>query len=146
PPLGSPCAGYAPSGLIEICAIGALCDPTNTCVKVPVIGDACVGDPNVGTPQCVGGFCDMTLTPPRCVAKIPRGANCSTDIDRCMDGLRCLCPDGSATCAQTVCVQYQFGGAPCGPQSGLCHPGFSCTDGKCQPLDSRGTFAKSCPG
>lgn len=91
----------------QICATGSLCDPaTNTCVRIPVIGDPCLVGANGGMPQRVGGLCNMTLAPPRCVAKLPPDSNCSADDNSCMDGLRCMCADGTGACAQTVCVQY----------------------------------------
>ena len=119
----------------------------NVCTAFPALGAPCMVDPQTSQIQkfsCAdGGHCNTALVTPVCVASGVPGAICGED-DECNAGLQCLCPDLSR-CGASICIQIRYAGESCGAPGMVCHPGFSCTDGKCQPLDTHGTFA-ACPG
>jgi hypothetical protein len=145
----SPSAGAAcASNSIEMgfCADDSYC-LANVCTAFPALGAPCMVDPQTSQIQrysCAdGGHCNSGLLMPVCVASGAPGAICEEDDD-CNAGLRCLCPD-LTRCDASICIQLRYAGESCGAPGMVCHPGFSCTDGKCQPIDSHGTFA-ACPG
>jgi hypothetical protein len=143
PPVGSACAS---DGDETGYCTNAYC-LANVCTALPALGAPCMVDPTTSQPEefsCTdGGHCDTSLATPVCVASGAPGATCVADGD-CNAGLRCLCTDLSH-CPAPICIQLRYAGESCGAPGMVCHPGFSCTNGNCQPRDSQGTFA-ACPG
>lgn len=152
PALGQPCGVDGFTGGAAYCAGDARCSRTSkgvgTCVELPVAGQACLLDPETQMPEYLScaltARCDATQAPPRCVAPASKGQACDVSRD-CATGLSCLCPDGTSTCTAHVCGELRFRDQSCGATGEICHPGFSCTAGKCQPRDSQGLFADRCP-
>ena len=154
PGAGTDCGVDLASAVVGQCALDSICNPVQSphsvkCAKVPSVGEPCLTNMDSGEPlpYCAGGArCDESQSPPRCVAPLEAGAPC-LDRSFCKDGLQCECPEGSSDCATAqVCSKIQLAGEPCGTPATPCHPGFSCTNGACVPLESRATFAKNCPG
>ncbi len=151
PALGQPCGVDGFTGGAAYCAGEARCSRTSkgvgTCVELPAVGQACLIDPETQMPEyqpcAMSARCDATQAPPRCVALASKGQACDTTRD-CATGLNCLCPDGTSTCSAHVCGELRFRDQACGASGEICHPGFSCTAGKCQPRDSQGLFDKLC--
>jgi hypothetical protein len=152
PALGQPCGVDGFTGQAAYCAGEARCSRTSkgvgTCVELPVVGQACLIDPETQLPEYLScsltARCDVTQGPPRCAALASKGQACDATRD-CATGLNCLCPDGTSTCSSHMCGELRFRDQACGATGEICHPGFSCTAGKCQPRDSQGLFAASCP-
>ena len=153
PALGQPCGVDGFTGGAGYCAGDARCSRTSkavgTCVVLPAVGEACLIDPETQMPEYLScattARCDATQAPPRCGALASKGQACDTTRD-CATGLTCLCPDGTSTCAAHVCGELRFRDQSCAVAGEFCHPGFSCTAGKCQPRDSQGLFEMACPG
>lgn len=152
PALGQPCGVDGFTGQAAYCAGEARCSRTSkgvgTCVELPALGQACLIDPETQLPEYLSCAlttrCDATQAPPRCAALATKGQACGT-VQDCATGLDCLCPDGKSTCSARVCGELRFRDQACGASGEICHPGFSCTAGKCQPRDSQGLFDAACP-
>jgi hypothetical protein len=152
PALGQPCGVDGFTGVAGYCAGEARCSRTSigvgTCVELPIVGQACLIDPETLMPDylpcALTARCDATQAPPRCTARATKGQACGTAQD-CTAGLSCLCPDGKSTCTARVCGELRLRDQACGAGGEICHPGFSCTAGKCQPRDSQGLFDELCP-
>lgn len=154
PALGQACGVDGFTGGAGYCAGDARCSRTSkavgTCVVLPAEGQACLLDPETQMPESLPcattSRCDVNQAPPRCAPRLSKGQACDLSRD-CATGLTCLCPDGTATttCAGRVCGELRFRDQSCGATGEICHPGFSCTAGKCQPRDSQGLFDASCP-
>jgi hypothetical protein len=152
PELGQPCGVDAFTGGAAYCAGEARCSRTSqgvgVCVEPPTVGQACLIDPETQMPDyfpcATSARCDATQAPPRCVALASKGQACETSR-ACETGLICLCADGASTCATRACVELRFRDQPCAASGEICHPGFSCSAGKCLPKDSQGLLDEQCP-
>jgi hypothetical protein len=150
PSLGAPCGTDAATASANVCAADAVCRTLNApgpgiCAKRPNVGEPCLTNED-GTPIAVcasGARCDLTLATPLCVSLSAIGAPCTAN--ECQSGLVCACPNAEVPCTvPRVCTEFRFAGQACGTPGARCHPGFSCTAGRCVPLDSRDTFAANC--
>jgi hypothetical protein len=119
------------------------------CKMPPQVGQACLLDPETSQPEFVAcdaaARCDATRSPATCVAKASQGQPCTTIYD-CAAGTSCICPTAQPSCDVTakICGRIQLKDQPCTAPGDVCHPGFSCTAGVCQPRDSQGVFAAAC--
>ena len=135
------------------CAEPLLCARTSKTVGIcrmpPKVGEPCLLDPEFARPEplpCHAEVrCDATKSPPTCIAKAGQGQACSATSD-CASGTSCICPGGEVSCdaSVTICGHIQLKGQPCTAPGDVCHPGFSCTAGVCEPRDSQGLFATKC--
>lgn len=152
PTLGQACGVDGFTGEAGYCAGELRCSRTakavGTCGELPAVGQACLLNPETQMPEALScakaARCDATQAPPRCVALASKGQACGTTRD-CTTGLSCLCPDGTSTCTAHLCGELRFRDQACGAAGEICHPGFSCSAGKCQPRDSQGLFDERCP-
>ncbi|MES1187530.1 MAG: hypothetical protein ABUL60_27170 [Myxococcales bacterium] len=150
---GMPCGFDGVTGEAGYCLEPLSCDrPGNAagvCKKRPSVGQPCLLDPSTSLPALVAcdaaARCDATQSPPLCAAKVSQGQHCSAYAD-CVAGTRCICSSGEASCdgTSTVCGRVQLKGQPCTAVGDVCHPGFTCTAGVCEPRDSQGLFAAAC--
>jgi len=150
---GMPCGddGFGGAGY---CLAPLQCGRTDStvgvCKKPPTVGEPCLLDSQTSAPKPVpcdeSARCDATTTPPMCAAKIGPGQPCRLSSD-CTAGTSCICPTGQGSCDVTapICGHYQLKDQPCTAPGDVCHPGFSCTAGVCQPRESQGLFAAECP-
>jgi len=151
PGVGMSC-GVDISGDARYCAEPLRCvSPSKgvgTCMLYPQAGEACLlaaEAETTGYQLCEAGLrCDTATSPATCAAKGGPTQVCSFDRD-CVSGLTCVCLSGQAACADRVCGRLQLRGQPCTAPGDVCHPGFSCVAGVCEPRDSQGLFA-SCGG
>jgi len=153
PGKGAPCGVDGFTGRAAYCQAPLICSRTSnavgTCVDVPEIGQPCIIDPENDTPvygACVASArCDEAQAPPTCVAKASRGQSCTKPTD-CAFGTTCMCPHGEASCdtAATICARIQLKGQPCTAAGDVCHPGFTCANGVCEPRESQGLFEGAC--
>ena len=154
PGAGQPC-GIDQSGAAH-CSADSACSFTDAthvmCLALPGVGKPCLKvldqDLSVKEEDCAeGSFCDATST---CVAPGAPGASCQGN-GQCQAGLSCNCADGTRTsCAGAsgssglTCSTLGFTNDSCGILGALCHPGFTCTGGSCQPRASQGLFGARC--
>jgi hypothetical protein len=150
---GQPCGSAAAATANPYCQtdVGIVCNfstsTSGTCVKIPVAGEPCTLDEQ-GAPvaECAGGaHCDKSLAPAKCVPPKAPGSSC-LDRTECAPDQDCDCPGGGEGCTAKICVEWHLGGQSCGGESTICHPGFDCVDGTCEPVDTRRTFALACSG
>ena len=116
-----------------------------SCMPFPTAGQTCgpALNPDLTTSPiaCAEGlFCDPSTV---CVPPGAAGASCQGD-GQCQTGLTCACND--TTCSARTCVRIGLRDEPCDVPGAVCHPGFSCVDGRCQARASQGLFAAMCPG
>jgi hypothetical protein len=150
---GMPCGVDGFTGGAGYCSESLRCARTSkgvgTCVKPPREGQPCLMDPETSLPEyspCdASARCDATQSPPVCSAKASQGQSCSSVSD-CAEGTSCICPSGQSGCdvTSTICGRIQLKGQPCTAVGDVCHPGFTCTAGVCEPRDSQGLFAAAC--
>lgn len=150
---GAPCGVDGFTGGAAYCKTPLICARTSmavgTCVKVPDLGQPCVLDPESGAAgygACVpAARCDQTQSPPMCVGKASQGQACAQASD-CAPGTSCICPNAETSCDVTakICGRVQLKGQPCTATGEVCHPGFSCAAGVCEPRDSQGLFTAAC--
>lgn len=150
---GMPCGVDNVSIGAWYCAEPLRCARTSKTVGVcktpPKVGEPCLLDPETSQPELVAcgaeARCDATTSPPSCIAKAGQGQPCSARAD-CAAGTSCICPTGQESCdpTATICGHTQLKGQPCTAVGDVCHPGFTCTAGVCQPRDSQGLFTAAC--
>ena len=150
---GQPCGVDGFTGQASACSAGLYCNASSktvgVCQKPPGVGQPCLAlfDSNqIPTSYvCSDSRCDTSAGTPMCVALGGPGADCTAaGAFSCASGLNCTCTDGDASCATRTCYKLRFADQSCTEPGFLCHPGFSCTAGKCVPKDSQGLFAKNC--
>lgn len=151
PGQGMSCGVDGFTGGAAYCADELLCSRSSkavgTCVEPPAQGQPCLLDPETREPAFLAcglsARCDATQTPPTCVSLASKGQPCD-HASECADRASCICPDATSSCASRVCGQVQLNAGPCGTPGDVCHPGFSCAAGTCQPKASQGLFAAAC--
>jgi hypothetical protein len=151
PTLGMACGVDGFTGTAGYCATGLRCSfsskSVGTCIEPRQVGQPCLNNPDTGMPDAYGcedgTRCDEAQVPALCAPLIVKGQACGLGLP-CADGLKCLCPDGSATCEQHICGELRLNAQSCSSPGDICHPGFSCSAGSCQPRESQGLFAAAC--
>jgi hypothetical protein len=151
PGAGMPCGVDGFTGGAAYCASPLRCARTSTavgtCVQLPQAGQPCLVDPETLEPEYLAcdaaARCDTSQSPSRCASKAVKGQACAAKAD-CAAGTDCICPTGQSECDAKICAQVQLKGQPCTAPGDVCHPGFSCNAGLCEPRDSQGLFAAAC--
>jgi len=158
-----PTAG-APCNESGACATGSYCDANLQCVAPPGAGQPCLNVANIG--MVCGG--NSTCMNNLCVALPTEGQPCFAAggaVD-CANGFWCHDPDGTrickalgstpdcdidydcgpgATCRDKLCKALIPFHAPCDADHLCSATQATCTNGKCEPVDSLGLFATRCP-
>jgi hypothetical protein len=152
-PTSKLCTAYPTAGMscetLQTCAGTAYCTPdTHMCQPLPGKDEPCGLTP-LGQPTYCGHdlTCDISKTPAICTPLGAPGADCTgLGQSACQSELRCLCPYGTPAgmpCMQS-CYAVSLGNQPCDDVTSQCHPGFTCTAGKCVPRDSQGLLPADC--
>ncbi len=140
PGLNQPCG--VSGGTANDCAPGFVCStiaqPSGTCIPAPLAGQPCYdGSVSTFNGTCdAAAWCDYRQTPQTCALLGAPGASCEA-TSQCQSGMFCSCADGTQSCTDETCNYVHLGGEACGAPNVTCHPGFSCTNGKCQPRDAQ---------
>lgn len=121
---GEACGSANGGSTIPVCAASHQCR-LGTCQSFGAIGEPCP-TPNGCVPEA---YCDSTNDAYLCVARLPLGAPCQSDI--CAEGLHCACPDLNCQ-EQRVCLERRGIGEPCSVD-GECSFPVLCQDGICKP-------------
>ena len=157
-----PAAG-APCSASGACATGSYCDANLQCVAPPGAGQPCLNVANIGTVCGGNSICMNNL----CVALPTEGQPClAPGAMDCANGFWCHDPDGTrickalgstpdcdidydcgpgATCRDKLCKALAPFHAPCDADHLCSATQATCTNGKCEPVDSLGLFAARCP-
>ncbi|HXK20784.1 MAG TPA: hypothetical protein VNG33_23395 [Polyangiaceae bacterium] len=132
------------------CVSTAYCAPdTQLCQPLPAKDEPCAPDATGALVLCGHDLkCDFSKVPYACAPRGGPGTPCSSPgQDVCASGLTCMCPPETirgASCTTRACYALSLGNQPCDNVNSQCHPGFTCTAGKCQPLASQGLLQTSC--